>query len=190
MSFVLYQRCSCGDRLSLEALEKLSADPESKARVVSLGYLMHLLYFDFPNSIPINKDRALTIAREIFPQLESRSGSLSNHEQFILGSMYEYGLGVEINESEAVRLYTLSSNQGNSEALVFLGSCFLTGTGVQSDHTRAVDFLRLACYQNNARAQYTLGVCYEDGMGVEKKCIRGIQIVFQVSGTGLCSRSK
>ena len=44
----------------------------------------------------------------------------NQYAQFNLGWIYEYGLGIEKNLKEAIRLYHLSTEQGNSTSQLYL----------------------------------------------------------------------
>ena len=57
---------------------------------------------------------------------------------------------------EAVRLYRLSSEQGNTKAQTNLGFMYSEGRGVPQDYKEAVGWYRLAAEQGDARAQYNL----------------------------------
>jgi TPR repeat protein len=86
-------------------------------------------------------------------------------ERVMLGQCYMYGLGVEKNEAEAVRLYKLSVEQCNAYGQAFLGECYQLGTGVEKDEAEAVRLYRLSAEQSNSYGQVFLGVCYNNGIG-------------------------
>src|SRR3990167_1897749 len=71
--------------------------------------------------------------------------------QTLLGFRYLCGNGLEKNEQEAVRLFTLAANQGYDKGQSALGHCFLHGIGVpRRDDKRAVRLLRAAAANDEA----------------------------------------
>jgi uncharacterized protein len=61
-----------------------------------------------------------------------------------LGSAYQYGLGVEKNEYEAVKWYRKGAEQGNSVAQDFLSFAYDMGSGVPRDKILADMWITLA----------------------------------------------
>jgi TPR repeat protein len=95
--------------------------------------------------------------------------------QCSLGTCYVEGTGVDKDEKEAVRWYTLAANQGYAAAQFNLGLCYEFGEGVDKDLAQAVKWYRLAANQGYAKAQYNLGVCYEFGEGVDKDLAQAVK---------------
>ncbi|KAJ3094629.1 hypothetical protein HDU97_007858 [Phlyctochytrium planicorne] len=92
-----------------------------------------------------------------------------------LGICYEQGKGVEQNIKEAIKWYTKSAKQGNSNAQHNLGLCYDEGHGVEKDFTVAFTWYNKSAEQGNAQAQYNLGLCYFDGNGVEQNSKEGVK---------------
>ena len=86
--------------------------------------------------------------------------------QYILGQMYNIGLGVPQDLVEAVRLSRLAADQGHATAQYILGVMYGNGQVVSQDYAEAVRLYRLAADQGNAFAQTNLGLMYENGYGV------------------------
>ena len=61
-----------------------------------------------------------------------------------LGTCYVEGLGVEKNEEEGIKLYKLSAEKGNEDAMYYLGACFYNGVGVSQDYGEAVKWWKKA----------------------------------------------
>jgi hypothetical protein len=104
----------CGDRSAFDQLESLSLNGD----VVCLGYLMLVLH---RSDISLNdKARAALMASEIVAKLKEKSprgdlddcDSLNHHEQTILGCLLVDGIGVEKNESVAVKMFPLLPSKG------------------------------------------------------------------------------
>jgi TPR repeat protein len=77
---------------------------------------------------------------------------------------YDYGTGVDRDQTEAVKWYRLAAAQGNAQAQLNVGVCYAEG----KDHTEAAKWYRLAAAQGHARALYNLAASYESGNGVPK----------------------
>jgi TPR repeat protein len=86
--------------------------------------------------------------------------------QFMVGKMYNVGLGKPQNYAEAVMWYKLAAAQGNAMAQFNLGTMYGEGKGVVQDYPEAVKWYKLAAAQGNAMAQSNLGVIYGNGEGV------------------------
>ena len=85
-----------------------------------------------------------------------------------LGYMYERGLGVTQNESQAVYWIWKAVEQGNAGAQNNLGVIYANGQGLAQNDNQAVYWIRKAAEQSYADAQSNLGVMYEKGLGVTK----------------------
>ena len=70
--------------------------------------------------------------------------------------MYEFGLGVEKDSKEAVRLLRLSAEQGFLYAQNNLGYMYENGLGVEKDLKEAVRLYRLSADQGNDTGKYYL----------------------------------
>ena len=88
--------------------------------------------------------------------------------QFNLGFMYDFGRGVPLDKTEAVKWYRKAAEQGLADAQFNLSNMYRNGEGVPQDYTEAVKWYRMAAEQGNADAQYNLGVMYANADGVPK----------------------
>ncbi len=93
--------------------------------------------------------------------------------QYYLGLMYDDGLGIPEDDTEAVRWYRLAkeqllvaADQEDVEAQFRLGQMYFLGQGVPQDYTEAVKWWHLAADKGFAWAQYNLGAMYQYGYGV------------------------
>lgn len=80
--------------------------------------------------------------------------------QYILGRMYQAGLGVAKAEPEAARWYTKAVRRGYLPAYASLAYLFRMGGGVEQNLEEAFRLSRIAAEAGNARAQVELGRCY------------------------------
>jgi TPR repeat protein len=63
--------------------------------------------------------------------------------------MYQYGLGVSKDETEAVKWYRKSAEQGNAFGQNNLGAMYEYGNGVNKDILKAVSWYRKAAEQGH-----------------------------------------
>eukprot|EP01124_Arcella_intermedia_P027892 TRINITY_DN555_c0_g1_i1.p1 TRINITY_DN555_c0_g1~~TRINITY_DN555_c0_g1_i1.p1 ORF type:complete len:383 (-),score=97.24 TRINITY_DN555_c0_g1_i1:56-1204(-) len=92
-----------------------------------------------------------------------------------LGSMYEYGEGVEKNYERAVEYYKQSADKGYATAQCNLGYMFNNGRGVKMDRKIAAEYYCRASEQNHVRAQYNLGYLFKHGYGVIQDNQKAVQ---------------
>ena len=88
--------------------------------------------------------------------------------QYLLGTCYETGDGVEKKPKYAVYMYQQAAQQGHAEAMVRLGICYETGSGVAQDPAVAANLYRQAAERGNGLALCRLGRLYERGTGVRR----------------------
>ena len=88
--------------------------------------------------------------------------------QYLLGTCYETGDGVEKKPKYAVYMYQQAAQQGHAEAMVRLGICYETGSGVAQDPAVAANLYRQAAERGNGLALCRLGRLYERGTGVHR----------------------
>jgi Sel1 repeat len=86
--------------------------------------------------------------------------------QCLLGNCYKDGCGVEKNETEAVKWFSMAAEQGQPHAEFSLGVAYFFGRGIQKNFSGALQWLHKAAEHGDDDAQFMLGVCYETGEGV------------------------
>ncbi|MBP5769685.1 MAG: sel1 repeat family protein [Fibrobacter sp.] len=86
--------------------------------------------------------------------------------QYKLGTAYEDGSCVPIDNEKAVFWYRKAAEQGNSSAQYSLGRMFDYGCGIPEDKQEAAIWYRKAAEQGDGDAQNDLGVMYLTGEGV------------------------
>ena len=88
--------------------------------------------------------------------------------QFLLGTMYFNGQGVEQDRARAFEWSSKAAEQGHAQAQHFLGVMYEYGHGIEKDDKKAVEWYSKAAEQGNNKAQRALGFMFENGRGVEK----------------------
>jgi len=86
--------------------------------------------------------------------------------QYKLGTAYEEGSCVHIDNEKAVFWYRKAAEQGNSSAQYSLGRMFDYGCGVPEDKQEAAIWYRKAAEQGDGNAQNDLGILLLYGEGV------------------------
>lgn len=104
-----------------------------------------------------------TTALAIFETL-AKEGNVG--AQFQLGWMYDNGLGVPQDYSQAQTWYRKAAAQGNANAQSNLGTMYGNGQGVSQDYTKAAAWFLKAAAQGEAEAQFNLGFMYTNDHGV------------------------
>lgn len=95
--------------------------------------------------------------------LEAENGNVEI--QLLLGDMYLKGIGVEEDDVEAVKWYSMAVALGNAEAMSKLGEMYQYGYGVKANDFEAVKWYKKAAERNSANGQFRLGWMYEAGRG-------------------------
>jgi len=103
-------------------------------------------------------------------QLLARQGHTIS--QFFLGVMYNNGIGVKRDLSEALRWYRLAAEQGHTDAQYNLGVAYAKGIGIGADIGQAVGWWYKAAMQGSTDAQYNLALLYARGQGVTKDLVK------------------
>lgn len=99
--------------------------------------------------------------------LSAQNGN--SEAQYMLGSFYEYGYGIQKDMNEAIYWYELSAEKGNKHALLNLGGMYLLGIKVAKNHDRGIELLyQAAKEQQFPEAQYKLGRLYVEGEYIQK----------------------
>jgi TPR repeat protein len=94
------------------------------------------------------------------------------HAEFVLGLLYEGGLGVAKDTTKAADLYRRSAQQGLSTAENNLASLYANGDGVTKDVVEAMRWWRLAAEQGLSTAQLNLAEYYAQGLAVPQDYVQ------------------
>ncbi|MEP7065431.1 MAG: PEGA domain-containing protein [Gemmatimonadota bacterium] len=85
-----------------------------------------------------------------------------------LAVMYDQGLGVTENPTQAAVWFRKAAETGNRDAAFQLASMYENGRGVSKDQKSAIDWYRKAALLGDGDAQVKLGREYADGKGVTR----------------------
>lgn len=82
-----------------------------------------------------------------------------------MGICYEMGIGVEDNETEAFKYYTLAADTGNVTSMFRTGLCYYNGVGVKQSYPEAYRWFNDAAGYENIHATYYVGKMMMYGEG-------------------------
>lgn len=88
--------------------------------------------------------------------------------RFMMGTIYEQGLGVPTDLEAAARWYRLAADGGSASAQYNLGIFYQFGKGVPKDPAEAARWLLKAAEQGHGRAQNNLSTFYFTGVVVQR----------------------
>lgn len=89
-------------------------------------------------------------------------------DQYLLGHCYQFGIGVEQNDTAAIKNYEKSAKQNNPFAQYALGGCYWLGRSIRQNDQKAIELFTAAASQNFVWAIHQLGDLYCYGDGVER----------------------
>jgi TPR repeat protein len=113
---------------------------------------------------------------------EATRGSASAHRA--LGTIYERGLGVDVDFARAVDHYRAAADRGDAFAQYRLGSMYASGTGVKRDDKQAADLYRRAADQGQTDAAMALGNLLERGEGVRRDRAEAMRVYQRAADLG------
>jgi TPR repeat protein len=88
------------------------------------------------------------------------------HAFFLKGCIYDYGLGVAMDEEKAMPWYLKAHECGHSFASNNIGRMYQTGMGVRKNIKIAEKWFLIAAKQNCASAHNNLGCIYSDDFDI------------------------
>jgi len=98
--------------------------------------------------------------------------------------MYQQGLGISQDYTEAIKWYRKAAEQGYASAQNNLGVIHQKGMGVLQDFEEAVKWYRKAADQGVAGAQSNLSLMYIFGMGVPQDFVQAYMWINLAATTG------
>ncbi len=101
---------------------------------------------------------------------------------YFLARMFELGLGVEVDDLAAVRLYRQTAQSGYAQSLNRLALMHFRGElGVAQDFVQARDYFSLAAKAGDKNAQFNLGKLYFEGKGTDKNLDQALALYRQAA---------
>jgi TPR repeat protein len=91
--------------------------------------------------------------------------------------MYEQGIGIGKDETEAVTWYSKAAEQGHAAAQYNLAVLYENGRGTEIDFSKANEWYRKASAQGDPLAIGNLGMLYLRGQGVKENDVAGVALL-------------
>ena len=117
----------------------------------------------------------IAYAVEGWSEIGKRCGSFARYGQvvplYVLGQVYERGLGVEADLKAAAQWYELAGRNGYERAQNALGRLLIRGLGVPQNPRLGAQWVREAASRGYPQAQFNLGFMHEQGLGVPQNPI-------------------
>ena len=104
--------------------------------------------------------------------------------QNLVGYLFQEGLGVPANETEAIRWFSLAAKRGLAIAQCHLGVAYERGLGVAPDQAEAVRWYQKAAAQGDPIGEYFLGFALSEGHGIAKDHARAIEVLRHAADRG------
>lgn len=106
-----------------------------------------------------------------------------------LGVIYDNGLGVSVNKSEAVNWYKLAADNNHKIAQFNLAWMYFNGDHLEKDFFQAFKYYELSAKQGYNKAQFNLASLYYSGDGTLKDYVSAYKW-FKISSVNGISESK
>lgn len=103
-----------------------------------------------------------------FQQLKPMAEAGDAVAQHNLAVLYQDGLGVRANPTEALKWYERAAEQGNAEAQFMTGLMYSDGVGTEQNYDKAFYWYKKAAEQGHDEAQNNLAARYASGTGVKQ----------------------
>jgi uncharacterized protein len=117
-------------------------------------------------------DKAYAKAAELWRSLAEAGNAPA---QYLLGSLYVEGNGVEHDDATAFMWFQRAANQGDAAAQYNVGASYAGGRGVQKSYVDAAKWFRRAADQGVVFAQLNLGLLYAAGNGVSQDNVEALK---------------
>jgi S1-C subfamily serine protease len=105
--------------------------------------------------------------------------------QNLVGYLFQEGVGVPANPTEAIRLYRLAAKRGLAIAQCHLGYAYERGFGVTRNDVEAVRWYQLAAAQGDPIGEYFLAFSLIEGQGgIAKERTRAIELLKHAADLG------
>ena len=99
----------------------------------------------------------------------ARKAAQMEHPQacFMLGRIYDEGLGVDVNHIEGLKWFEKAANNGDADAQNIVGNIYLNADYVEHDPKKALSYYQKAATQGHLDGMMNLGYCYQEGIGTD-----------------------
>lgn len=150
------------DERARALLLEVAADPDrSLARMwIARAYSRGRMGFER------DEGRARSAAADVVATIRMLAAGGDREAAFLMGTAHAEGLGVTVDEVEALRWYGRAAARAHVLATHNIGNAWRDGLGVDSDMSAAARWWLRAARAGDVIPQLRLGEAYEDGHGV------------------------
>lgn len=117
-------------------------------------------------------------------ELRAKAESGDANAAVEVGALYDQGVGVQKNLSEATKWYRFAAEKGNPEGQNSLGSLYQAGEGVPKNDLEAVRWYSMAADQGHRVALFNLGYMYDRGLGVPEDNRHAVELYTRAAEKG------
>jgi len=121
---------------------------------------------DFSYGLRAYNANEFEIARQTWLPLALQDND--KRAQYYLGQIYSAGVGVPLDNVQAITWYKMAAVQHHEKAQRRLGMMYKRGLGAKKDVKKAFKWYLKAAKQADVIAQYEVAFFYAQGLGVEK----------------------
>ncbi len=129
-------------------------------------YAMPVQAADFAYGLRAYNANEFEIARQTWLPLALQDNHMQ--AQYYLGQIYSAGVGVPLDNVQAMIWYKMAAVQGYAKAQARLACLYERGLGAPVDHKKAHSWYLKAAKQGDLYSQHKLGFLYAEGRGVKK----------------------
>ena len=130
------------------------------------------------------QDKAYGKASELWRPLAEKGDPRA---QYLLGTLYAEGKGVEHDDATAFMWFMRAANQGDARAQYNVGASYAEGAGVQKSDVDAGKWFLRAANQGMPFAELNLGLLYASGNGVPQdnvEAFKWLEVAFDALPPG------
>ena len=103
---------------------------------------------------------------------------------YVLGGMYFQGITVPADKEKGMKLYEMSAERGNVDAMVRLGIIYMLGDGAEKDRSKSFLWFCKAADGGDRDSRYFLALHYSRGWGTEKNPSEAVRLCTLAADAG------
>ncbi|GBC03724.1 hypothetical protein RclHR1_05290012 [Rhizophagus clarus] len=140
-----------------------------------------LAEYENQNTIYLSGDKRIKLNKvdDLFFQLLTENKYLN--AKVIIGYSYLCGIGTEIRDKQAFKLFKMEEKNGNALVQYHLGSQYIVNN---NNETKAFKFFKKSADNGFERSQFQIGICYFKGIGTEVNKTKAIKIIKELADKG------
>ena len=163
------------------------ADGIDQNYVLAEKYLLQAAKHDIPDAQAMLADLYFTMEEYEKSLVWARKAAQLGHSYacFILGRIYDEGLGVDTNHAEGLKWFEKSADAGDADAQNIVGNIYSNGESVAKDEKKAFRYYQKAAAQGHLWGMYNLSGCYVSGQGTDLDLLKAGEWLRKAAEGGL-----